>query len=126
MVQLSLILCLVGISGTQALAFGGYGGDWRTNYPDACQDLQDATTNGTKCILCHFTGSKDPRNPYGEDFAAFGYSFAAIESEDSDGDGRTNGEEINNDCTLPGDAVSPPGTGQLGWNQSPVQVIGIS
>ena len=33
--------------------------------------------------------------------------FASIEGDDSDGDGRTNGEEINVDCTLPGDPASP-------------------
>jgi len=46
-------------------------------------------------------------NPYGQDFKEADRDFAAIESFDSDGDGRTNGEEILIDCTLPGDAISP-------------------
>lgn len=114
LVIISLILCLVGVAGSQALAFNSYGSAWRSNYPDACQELQDATTNQQNCVLCHFTGSKDPRNPYGEDYANANYDFAAIEPLDSDGDGRTNGEEINIDCTYPGDAVSPVDIGSWG------------
>ena len=114
LVKMSLVLCLVGVPASQALAFNGIGADWRDNYPDACQELQDATTNQQNCILCHFSGSKNPRNPYGEDLANANFDFTAIESLDSDGDGRTNAEEINIDCTLPGDSVSPVDSGSWG------------
>jgi hypothetical protein len=107
MMPFSLTLCLVGIIATQAAAFNGYGSSFRSIYPDICQELLDATFNTQGCILCHFVNSKNPQNPYGQAYANGGYDFAAIESLDSDGDGRTNGEEINIDCTFPGDAASP-------------------
>ena len=101
-----MILCLISVSASQVLAFNFHGSNWRDFYPDACQELQDSTTNQQNCVLCHFTSSKD-LNPYGKDFADAEYDLAAIESLDSDNDGRTNGEEINIDCTLPGDPISP-------------------
>jgi hypothetical protein len=105
LIKFSLVLCLVGISATQAVAYNSIGGNWRNNYPDACQELQDATTNAMGCVLCHTPG--DGFNPYGQDLKDANRNFAAIESVDSDGDGRTNGEEILIDCTLPGDSISP-------------------
>ena len=105
LIKCSLVFCLVGISGTQVWAYTGIGSDWRDFYPDSCQDLQDATTSAQSCVLCHYTGFG--LNPYGDDLKEAGMDFAAIESTDSDGDGRTNGEEINVDCTLPGDPASP-------------------
>jgi hypothetical protein len=100
-------LCLVAGSATKVLAYNGLGSDWRTQYPDVCQELLDSTTNQQNCILCHLSGSKDPQNAYGQAFKDANYNFAIIEDLDSDGDGRTNGEEILIDCSLPGDAVSP-------------------
>jgi|GEM_PF-6532709 len=104
-VTFSLVLCLVGISAGSALAFNNIGSSWRSFYPDSCQELQDATTSGQSCILCHTGGFGF--NSYGQALKDANRDFAAIENLDSDGDGRTNGEEIMIDCTLPGDAASP-------------------
>ncbi len=104
-IKFSLVLCLVGFSVPQALAFNGIGRDWRDQYPDSCQELQDATTAVQDCRLCHTSGFGF--NPYGKDLKENNNDFFGIEGLDSDGDGRTNGEEINIDCTFPGDAISP-------------------
>lgn len=105
MILFSLVLCLVGLSATQVLAWTGIGNDWRANYPDTCPELQAATTNATNCVLCHTSGFG--LNSYGEDVGDANNDFTSIEGDDSDGDGRTNGEEILIDCTMPGDAASP-------------------
>jgi hypothetical protein len=105
LIKFSLVLCLVGITASSAMAYNSYGSNWRSQYPDSCQELQDATTNAMDCIMCHVNGNS--LNLYGEDFKDANLNFAAIESLDSDGDGRTNGEEILIDCSLPGDAISP-------------------
>ena len=106
LIKFSLVLCLIGLTATQTLAYTGLGRDWRVNYPDACKELQDATTNAMDCVMCH-QPSGFSLNPYGQDFDNAGRDFSAIESVDSDGDGRTNGEEILLDCSLPGDSISP-------------------
>ena len=111
-IQFSLVLCLVGLASTQALAFNGIARDWRDFYPDACQELQDATLNANNCVLCHTAGFG--LNAYGVDVNDANNDFLSIEDLDSDGDGRTNGEEINLDCSLPGDAVSPADTDTWG------------
>ncbi len=104
-INFSLVFCLVGGAATQVLAKNQFAQDWRDYYPDSCQDLQDSTTMAQSCIICHSSGFG--LNPYGNDYKENNQSFAAIESMDSDGDGRTNGEEINLDCTMPGDAIAP-------------------
>jgi len=111
-IKFSLVLCLVGAIAPQALALNRIAQDWRDQYPDSCQDLQDATTNAQSCIMCHTAGFNF--NPYGQDLKDNDVDFVAIENMDSDGDGRTNGEEINIDCTLPGDAISPIEQGNWG------------
>ena len=83
----SLALCLLGLSAGQAFAFPNIARDWRTQYPDVCPTLTAASQD---CTLCHLDGSND-RNPYGSDLADAGNDFLAIENDDSDGDGRTNG-----------------------------------
>ena len=104
---ISMVACILMTGIGSAAAYNGIGADWRAQYPDACQTLQDATLNANDCILCHNSGSS-ALNPYGSDLASMGNNFVAIESFDSDGDGRTNGQEINLDCTLPGDVASVP------------------
>jgi len=61
-------------------------------YPDA--------TNLVTCGTCHvsFDGSDTATNPYGAAYAAAGFDFAAIEGDDSDGDGTSNIDEINSDA----------------------------
>jgi hypothetical protein len=112
LVTTSLALCLIGLSVGQANAFNGISRDWRDQYPDVCPTL---TTASQACTLCHMDGSND-LNPYGDDVKAASYDFLSIEGTDSDGDGRTNGQEINLDCTLPGDASSVPAD-EVQWGQ---------
>lgn len=68
-----------------------------------------------KCLTCHASASGGPRNPFGK---AIGAKLAGssqlteailkgLDSEDSDGDGATNREEIDAG-TLPADAKSKP------------------
>ncbi|MFO7652846.1 MAG: hypothetical protein R6X25_03385 [Candidatus Krumholzibacteriia bacterium] len=89
-----------------AAAAGGYGflGDeWKLYYPEACALLDAAADD---CTLCHGAGVS--LNPYGTALQGVGNNdFEAVENLDSDFDGRTNGEEILQDCTLPGDTTSP-------------------
>lgn len=73
----------------------------RVQYPDMCQDLVDMALD---CTLCH--NSDESLNAYGLDLQAAELDFVAIENVDSDGDGRTNIEEIGKDCSNPGDPVS--------------------
>ena len=98
----SLSLCTLVLPSASALADGGIRDDWLAFYPDACSELVSAAQS---CVLCH--DGIPALNPYGEDMATANNDFGAIEGDDSDGDGRTNGEEILIDCTLPGDAISP-------------------
>ncbi len=95
-----LAFCLLLAPIDDAAAYSGILSDWNTQYPDACEDLQ-----ALSCNLCH--GGGFSLNPYGSDLAAAGNDFAAVEATDSDGDGRTNGQEINQDCSAPGDVTSP-------------------
>ena len=85
-------------------AFGFIGDAMLVEYPDLCEDLQGLLID---CTMCHVSSSDFERNPYGADLSGADRDFAAIEDDDSDGDGRTNIEEIGHDCTAPGDAVSP-------------------
>ena len=86
------------IGGFFALAFGssGYLTDFRTAYP---------TTTLNSCTVCHT--SPPTLNPYGDAWLASGYSFAAIEASDSDGDGFSNIAEIQAG-TFPGNPASKP------------------
>lgn len=101
-----LAACLALIPAGDAHATGDIADDWVAYYNTACQTLVDATTFANGCVLCH--GSGFSLNGYGDDVAGSPGNFAAIESEDGDNDGRTNGEEILIDCTLPGDNGSVP------------------
>ena len=63
------------------------------------------------CILCHFENPQNNTfawNLYGEDYRKRG-NFTLIELIDSDNDGYSNIEEINN-LTFPGNASDRPGT----------------
>jgi len=72
-------------------------------YPEASGSRIDA------CILCHVenpdTGTSK-WNPFGSEFKTVG-GFAAMESQDSDGDGFSNIEEIHA-LTFPGNASDHP------------------
>lgn len=100
-----LVLGFLGLTASPGLAFPTIASNWRDFYPDSCQLLQDATTNSENCVLCHTAGNNF--NPYGQDLKDNNRDFALIQDWDSDGDGRTNAEEILVDCTFPGDSTSP-------------------
>lgn len=104
---LSLVACLLATQTGSAMAYGGIGDDWLAQYPDACKTLTDATLEANGCVLCHYADS-NALNPYGSDLASVSENFVVAEGFDSDGDQRTNGEEILLDCTLPGDTLSVP------------------
>ncbi len=106
-ISLSMTVCVVAVM----LAFGGtayaspeFVGDFTAAYPAA---VGSPLAN---CVLCHI-GTPSPRNNFGLDFAdaSIGnHTFnAALEAEDSDGDGFTNQEEITA-LTFPGDDTSFP------------------
>jgi len=84
-------------------ATDGIATTWQSDYSEsACEMVLAAAAD---CSLCHT--SVPALNAYGQDVRDFGYGWFAIEPLDSDGDGRSNREEIVDDCTLPGDATSP-------------------
>jgi hypothetical protein len=86
----------------EASAFTGYIAAWRANYPAACTNLYQLAQS---CTLCHGAGFS--LNAYGDDLAANGIDYDLVGLLDSDGDGRSNDDEINVDCTEPADAASP-------------------
>ena len=102
-----LVLLLVSLAAAPFIVYGrdGYVGDFRAIYPNSAVKLQS-------CTLCHT--SVPNLNIYGGTFAAnLGSSpqtaFRAIESMDSDGDGSTNGQEINAG-SFPADFGDTPST----------------
>jgi hypothetical protein len=104
-------LAICALPASSAFASGDVLAAWLAAYPDVCQDLVDAAND---CSLCH---TAEGVNPYGADLAAGDpLDPVAIEDLDSDDDGRTNGEEINEDCTLPGDPGSVPND-VVSWTQ---------
>ena len=79
----------------------GIGDDWRAQYPDACQELQDCRH---QCHRLHPVPYRRIRleSPTVRISKTPTAIFPPSRTVDSDGDGRTNGEEILLDCTLPG------------------------
>lgn len=71
-------------------------------------NLNNRYGSSYSCTVCHTsTSGTAPRNAYGEAFGAASHDFAAIEGQDSDGDGFTNLAELQAG-TLPGDPSSKP------------------
>jgi hypothetical protein len=108
---LSVLVALVFVLGISGLALADTGAfnDFNAQYP---------ATTISGCNVCH-PPSGPPTNPYGDDLLANGGSganipaatFVAVQGLDSDGDGATNIQEINQGF-LPGDPTStPPATG---------------
>lgn len=73
----------------------------RARYPQLADSRLDT------CNLCHLNGGGSSRNPFGEAFAANGFSLAAIESLDADRDGYTNLQEFKA-LTFPGNPKDFP------------------
>jgi hypothetical protein len=94
------VLLTVGL--TQVGATGSLNADAVTAYPSI------AGTRIDDCALCH--SSIPALNSYGVALDGAGNSFAAIEGQDSDGDGFSNIAEINA-LTFPGDASDKPAAG---------------
>lgn len=67
------------------------------NLPAQVVATYPSATNLETCGTCHvsFDGSNAATNAYGAAYASAGFSFAAIEGDDSDGDGTSNIDEIN-------------------------------
>jgi len=102
-VLMCLCLCLLLLPFGSARATEGLSEAWQLDYADfACSIILEAAAN---CFLCHT--AFPAMNPYGQDIVDFGFGWFALDGVDSDGDGRLNGDEIYDDCTLPGDAASP-------------------
>lgn len=91
-----------------ALGSGDIRDGWQLVYPDVCSELVDAG-----CNLCH--GSGLSLNDYALDYLDNGQDWLAIEDLDSDGDTVSNGQEINVDCTLPGDPTSVTANDEYTW-----------
>src|SRR5262245_25868534 len=102
------VLCLATALVTSALAYTAepahalpaYLTSFEQRYPAAVGSRIDA------CGLCH-TAAIPELNPYGMAFQGSGHDFAAIEAEDSDGDGFSNLAEIMA-LTFPGDPADTP------------------
>ncbi len=98
-----LAACMILGGPVASWATGGWRDAWLAAYPDPCPELVSAAQS---CVLCH--DGIPGLNSYGDDMGNM--NFASIEALDSDGDGKTNGQEILTDCTMPGDATSVPVT----------------
>lgn len=79
----------------------GYG------FPNYLTELNSRYSSSYSCNVCHTQPTGGPRNSYGQAYAAAGHSLAAIEPQDSDGDGFTNLQELQAG-TLPGNPTSKP------------------
>ncbi len=102
--RLILAIVLLVSACATAYSFGSYLSQFLAAYPTSTYPNAAALNT---CLLCHTTSSGGSRNSYGTAWAAAGYSFSAIESADSDGDGYTNIQEITAG-TFPGDLSSHP------------------
>lgn len=99
----SLALCLLVAVAGSARATNSVRNNWTSYYPTACQTLKNAAN---ACTLCHDAGG-NIFNSYGDALIAANRSVSAVDGQDSDGDGRTNHQEIAQDCSFPGSLASP-------------------
>lgn len=101
----SLALCLIVLSADETRATNSIRNSWNTYYnATACATVKAAAN---ACTLCHTPSNPYTMNPYGDLLIDNNRNYAAAAAVDSDGDGRTNGQEITQDCTYPGDIASP-------------------
>lgn len=114
----SLSLCLMTYVASNALATSSIRNAWKSRYTTACSTLRNAADS---CLLCHTSSNADVDNlnSYGQLLADNNRNYAAAESQDSDSDGRTNGQEILTDCTFPADLASPEET----WTWGTIKAI---
>lgn len=71
------------------------------------QHYNTSGTNLDSCKTCHTSSGGGALNPYGRAYSGNGRNFASIETLDSDSDGFTNIEEID-DLTFPGNPSDYP------------------
>ncbi len=111
--KLILLLVMIAIVGLglprHVQANSTYRNAWKAAYPTACAKLLTAVSN---CSLCHAASGVPDLNPYGTDLVGHSSNITSTNNLDSDGDGRTNIQEIT-DCTYPGAAPTP--TDQQSW-----------
>ncbi|NLF59459.1 MAG: PASTA domain-containing protein, partial [Candidatus Hydrogenedens sp.] len=95
---------LVLFAPSMAFAKSSYQTSFTNAYPQADNSRIDS------CLICHTNANPNvnsARNAYGTAWKNAGKSFAAIENQDSDGDGYANLTEINA-FTFPGNAADKP------------------
>jgi hypothetical protein len=107
--MLAFIFAVITVATTHAVS--AYLSSFRTTYP--ATTYPNVSTLNT-CLLCHAgypsaSPNANNLNSYGNDYATYNYSYAAMEGLDSDGDGFTNIAEIRAG-SFPGDASSRPAT----------------
>ncbi len=90
-----------------------YRNAWKAAYPNACSTLLTAVSS---CSLCHAASGVPDLNPYGSALVGHSANITSTNNLDSDGDGRTNIQEIG-DCTLPGDPTSALPAESTTWGQ---------
>jgi hypothetical protein len=73
--------------------------------PEFARDVPQGLKNN--CNVCHEKASGGPINDFGRDYAAYNRNMDMIREIDSDGDGFTNGDELDAG-TLPGFSNSFP------------------
>jgi hypothetical protein len=95
----ALVLGMLFGGGMEASATSTWMSSFNSTYPSSA-------LRGN-CSVCHT--SPPSRNSYGDAYRSAGHNFSSIESQDSDGDGFTNIEEINAG-TFPGNSSSTPPT----------------
>lgn len=101
----SLALCLLVVAAAEVRATSSIRNSWNAYYSaTACANAKAAAN---ACTLCHLPSNPYTMNGYGDLLIDNDRNYAAAAAADSDGDGRTNGQEITQDCTLPGDIASP-------------------
>ena len=111
--------CLLASAPQSAQAFSSYWTSFEAYYTP-CPDLVTL-----RCDTCHLNGTF-ALNPYGNDVlsqlnggATITEAFVNLEPADSDGDLRDNQQEIQYDCTAPGDAsdFGPVPGDEASWSQ---------
>lgn len=114
----ALALVLAGVAGAATVAglpncpLGSgdkSGTNWLRTYTTACDTLRAMAAD---CRLCHVTVAE--LNPYGLDLFDVGNQPLLVADLDSDGDGRSNGQEIA-ECTPPGTFDVPLADGGVTW-----------
>jgi mono/diheme cytochrome c family protein len=104
------LLTLVGILAVAIVFVLGDGADAKPTWLADRFEAAYPAAKGTRidsCLICHSNLTSYSKNPFGKAYEE-AENFPAIESDDSDGDGYSNIEEIQA-LTFPGDPTDNPG-----------------